>query len=170
MKKKLLSLTALVLLFTVLMSVSASACSLFQKKNENTGVVGLPNPFVQVKTMDEAQERIGYGMQVPEKVGNYKKDAIEVCGTEFLQVSYVDKDGDSFLIRKSKSNEDLTGDYNVYSQNKSVKVGKTTVKTHGNNGKVSNATWKNRGYSYAVTGAQKGLTQKDIETIVSSVK
>jgi len=70
------------------------------------------------------------------------------------------------ILRKAAGSEDISGDYNVYGETKSVGVGDRDVTMKGNGGTVSLALWTEEGYTYAVT-SDAGMSPEAMENIVS---
>ena len=66
-----------------------------------------------------------------------------------IQVLYIHGD-DQVCIRKAPGEEECSGDYNAYSEEKTVTVGDKEVTLRGNNGKVMVAVWTEDGYSYSI--------------------
>jgi len=57
----------------------------------------------------------------------------------------------TLFIRKSTGTEDISGDYNDYSEINRIYINNLDVTTKGNNGKISVAIWTNNGYTFAIT-------------------
>ena len=75
------------------------------------------------------------------------------------------EDGADMLIRKATGDEDISGDYNIYSQVETV----NGVTLKGENGKVSLAVWNSGGYTYAVS-VQKAISQSDMLELTAKIK
>ena len=107
------------------------------------------NPFVDYATLDEAAAATGFGLKVPDTVEGYAEKHISVMSGIMLQVIYKNGD-DRLFVRKEKGSEDISGDYNVYSDVTSVAVGGRTVTVKGKDGLYSTAVWTDAGFAYAV--------------------
>ena len=68
---------------------------------------------------------------------------------EMIQVIYLNGD-ERLFVRKAAGSDDISGDYNVYSESQTVQIGDYTVTMEGENGEISLAKWSFGGYTYAV--------------------
>ena len=77
------------------------------------------------------------------------------------------------IIRSSSArppgSEDISGDYNVYTQVKTADVNGTAVTMKGENGLVHLAIWTGGGYTYSIS-ARAGMSEADMTALVRSVK
>lgn len=132
--------------------------------NEN---VQIPSPFVDYRTMDEAAEAAGFVLNVTETIAGYKRKLISVISNDMIQVMY--QDGEKNLyIRKAAGDGDISGDYNRYDENKSVKIGEVQADMRGMDGKVSTAVWTEGGFAYSVH-AMPSITEKTMADLIMSV-
>ena len=77
-------------------------------------------------------------------------------------------DGENTLsIRKGTSTEDISGDYNSYSEEGTLTVGENTLTIKGKDGKISLAVWNDGTYSYAISGS--GLTSEQVSEIAEAI-
>lgn len=115
------------------------------------------NPFTEVKTLAEAKKSVGFAMSVPRTVStNYPNRFIQVAPSlSMIEVSYYQGDAEEpnigVTIRKAKSTENISGDYNQYTTTKKVRIGKQIIVLSGNDNKFNLATWTNGAYSYSVS-------------------
>ena len=109
----------------------------------------IPNPFVDCDTLADAAALAGFDIIVPDSVDGYEGRAITAVENDVIQVMYLHGD-DEICVRKAAGDEDCSGDYNEYSEEKTVTVGDREVTLRGNNGKVMVAVWTEGGYSYSV--------------------
>lgn len=109
----------------------------------------IPNPFVDCDTLADAAALAGFDIIVPDSVDGYEERAITAMENDMIQVLYLHGD-DQVCIRKAVGDEECSGDYNVYSEEKTVTVGDKEVTLRGNNGKVMVAVWTEDGYSYSI--------------------
>ena len=133
---------------------------------ENTKI---PNPWTDCGTLEEAEEKSGFSMEVPETIGEYSKTLIQNMDQEIIQVFY-EKNGtdDSILIRKGTGSDDISGDYNKYTEIKETQIGDVQVTEKGNDGTVSLATWTTEDYSYSIS--VPGMSEDEIAVIIEQVK
>ena len=108
-------------------------------------------------------------MEVPETIGEYSKTLIQNMDQEIIQVFY-EKNGtdDSILIRKGTGSDDISGDYNKYTEIKETQIGDVQVTEKGNDGTVSLATWTTEDYSYSIS--VPGMSEDEIAVIIEQVK
>ncbi len=109
----------------------------------------IPNPFVDCDTLTDAAALAGFDIIVPDSVDGYEERAITAMENDMIQVLYLHGD-DQVCIRKAVGEEECSGDYNAYSEEKTVTVGDKEVTMRGNNGKVMVAVWSEGGYSYSI--------------------
>lgn len=135
--------------------------------NNEEEIVGMPNPFVEYKTVDEAQKVLPFGAVVPSNVKGYELENVSVMSNEMLQLIY--KNGDKELkYRMKKGSDDISGDYNEYKDIKTVKVGDVEVKVRKSEETMS-TIWTNGDLTFSLY-SNGNLTEKDITDIISSIK
>jgi hypothetical protein len=170
--KKLVAIT-----LCVVTALSFTACNKNAPAKDNTNQFSeqnnqIPSPFEDCTTIADAEIIAGFTLILPEKMPkDYIKRSIQAIKDDMVQVFY--ENGESeLLVRKAKGNQDISGDYNQYSENSTMNVDDLQVTTRGNNGKVNVATWVNGEYTYSV-GLYKdepGLDTDTIKDIVSIIK
>lgn len=109
----------------------------------------IPNPFIDCDTLADAAALAGFDITVPDSVDGYEERAITVMENDMIQVLYLHGD-DEICVRKATGEEECSGDYNEYSEEKTMTVGDKEVTLRGNNGKVMVAVWTEGGYSYSI--------------------
>ncbi len=168
MKKAIASVLA-VLMLTLSLSLAVSA-----KGNNN--MVGMPNPFTEVKTMKEAKAITGFSMTVPKKAAGAKKVFIN-CTDSMIQVGYKSSLRE-VRIRKAKGFvPDLDGDYNDYPKNRVITVEKKLIftssavltKADGDYEMYYVAKWYSKGFTFSVT-CENGMTKAQLVKIIKAVK
>lgn len=130
--------------------------------------VQIPSPFTGHATLAEAAKAVGFELTVPEKVDGSPRRDIETMSGEMIQVFYGD-DENKVCIRKDAGSGDISGDYNRYSQTRTVEINGSSVTMRGENGLVMVAIWENGGYTYAVTSGA-GMSASAMTALVRSVK
>ena len=132
----------------------------------------IPNPFVEVKNLDEASKIAGFSLEVPETYEDYKKQVIQAIEDDMIEVIYYDENSEheGLRIRKAKGTDDISGDYNEYKDVETVKVGDFEIIEKGSEGNISVATWNDGTYSYAIDVAEASLTKDTIVNLVSNIK
>ena len=130
--------------------------------------VGIPNPFLTCETMEEAAGLAGFSMTVPGEVPGYEKSEIQVVEGELFQVFYV-CGNEQVLIRKAAGSDDITGDYNDYSETDTAEANGSTVTLRGEDGMVKAASWQKDGYTYAID-ATEGLPAETVLKLVEDTE
>ena len=168
-------------------AVSVTACGGQGSTGETVTVqpsedfVGMPNPFTDNATLEEAEEYAGFspmaelsqvlGFSVPE----VKNIPFEVTSTvytngwnEFAQVEYQGKSQDeAVLFRKARRTDDISGDYNTYSDVKKVTVKEVSVTLKGDDGQYNQAIWQQDGFAYSLNYEPGGSEDMFVEMIQS---
>ncbi|SHL00873.1 hypothetical protein SAMN02745136_03882 [Anaerocolumna jejuensis DSM 15929] len=132
----------------------------------------IPNPFKDCKTVAEAEKTAGFTLALPEKIPEgYVQKSIQAIKNDMIQVIY-ENGKKELLIRKAKGKEDISGDYNKYSENNTMTVGSLQVSTRGNDGKIKVAAWTDGEYTFAVSvnSEDEGLDNTAISDMISSMK
>ena len=137
-----------VLLFCTLIVVSLAACA--GKTSKEEPLMQIPNPFVDYDTLEAAAKAAGFELKAPSSVKGFSEKLIQVCDGEMIQVIFLNGD-DRLFIRKAEGSEDISGDYNEYSDSRTVTVNGNSVTLRGDDGKVSTAIWTSGGYTYSVS-------------------
>ena len=130
--------------------------------------VQIPNPFTDHTALEDAAKAVGFELSVPEKVSGSSRQCIQTMDSGMIQVFYGDEDHE-VLIRKAPGSEDISGDYNVYTQVKTADVNGTAVTMKGEDSLVHLAIWTGGGYTYSVS-ARAGMSEADMTALVRSVK
>lgn len=130
--------------------------------------VQIPNPFTDHTALEDAAKAVGFELSVPEKAGGSSRQCIQTMDSGMIQVFYGDEDHE-VLIRKAPGGEDISGDYNVYTQVKTADVNGTAVTMKGENGLVHLAIWTGEGYTYSIS-ARAGMSEADMAALVRLVK
>lgn len=130
--------------------------------------VQIPNPFTEYKTIESAKSKLSFNAPVPTALpGGYTPDYIAVMGNDFLQISYKNGDNEIFY-RTAKGSDDISGDYNLYNDIKTVKIGDIEV-TVRRSEKTLSAVWTNNDLTFSLY-SNTALTDKDLSDIISNIK
>lgn len=135
-------------------------------KEKGDSMTQIPNPMKKYETIEEAAKAanvtLGKLPNIPETFSDVTYYAI---GGNMLHVVY--QSGDSRIIFRAQAGEaDISGDWNVYSEVKTLTMGKNTVTTKGDDGKISLAMWQADGQSYALSND----TAMSVETLTGMLK
>lgn len=129
----------------------------------------IPNPLVNYKTLDEARKAVGFSFAVPTSLpANYQMKDIIVINNNLAEIFY-QKGNHEILYRTAKGNADISGNYIVYEEVKTVKVGSINVTVKGKEGLISLATWSKDGISYSLS-FDEVCDQKSIASIIESIQ
>lgn len=134
-------------------------------KTEDGDSSQIPNLLTAHDSLTELAKAVGFDIKAPTVPAGYEADAyIDISG-ELAEVFYV-KGDDTLVYRVSKGEGDNSGDYNTYSNKKTVDVNGVSVELRGND-KVNVATWSNGGFAYSVS-AKQGICETEVAAVVSS--
>ena len=135
--------------------------------NNEEEIVGMPNPFVEYKTVDEAQKVLPFSAVVPSNVKGYELKNVSVMSNEMLQLIY--KNGDKEITyRVEKGSDDISGDFNEFKTTKKIKTDNAEVTVRQSENAVS-AIWTNNGYTFSIMYGNGDITEKELESIISSI-
>ena len=148
-----------------------------QETAETTNVIQkestqIPNPFVEVKNLDEASKIAGFTLEVPETYEDYKQQVIQAIENDMIEVIYLEEESgyEGLRIRKAKGTDDISGDYNEYRNVETVKIGDYDVTEKGDEGNIFIATWTDGTYSYAIDTDRAELSKEDVANLISNIK
>lgn len=145
----------------------SSETSFSERDTENENVQ-IPNPWVDCENLEEAEKITGFSFKIPEEIEGYSDIFIQVMNDELIQVTYQDDESEeTVVLRKGRSSDDVSGDYNKYEESKQTMVNEYQVTEKGNDGKVMLATWTNGDDSYSVNTS--GMSAEAIEEIIQQV-
>lgn len=134
-------------------------------KTEDGDSSQIPNLLTAHDSLTELAKAVGFDIKAPTVPAGYEADAyIDISG-ELAEVFYV-KGDDTLVYRVSKGEGDNSGDYNTYSNKKTVDVNGVSVELRGND-KVNVATWSNGGFAYSVSAKQR-ISETEVAAVVSS--
>lgn len=146
-----------------------------QQKNDGTVLgagdcVGMPNPYTDNDTLEEAEKNAGFSIQMPDKIGGVSATAFRNLGQKMLEIIYYNGEQEVARIRKSQENADNSGNYVGYSEIKNEKIGGLDVSLKGNDGKVVLAIWNDGAYSYSISVDEQGVSLDEMTALVEAVK
>ncbi|MEE0155092.1 MAG: stalk domain-containing protein [Agathobaculum butyriciproducens] len=134
-------------------------------KTEDGDSSQIPNLLTAHDSLAELAKAVGFDIKALTVPAGYEADAyIDISG-ELAEVFYV-KGDDTLVYRVSKGEGDNSGDYNTYSNKKTVDVNGVSVELRGND-KVNVATWSNGGFAYSVSAKQR-ISETEVAAAVSS--
>lgn len=130
-------------------------------------IPGMPNPFIDCTTLKEAGSIAGFSMNAPKKIKGYGKQDISAIKNSLIQIIY-GSGKKALYIRKAAGDSDISGDYNRYEEQKSVKIKGLQITLRGAKGRVNTAVWTNGDYSYSVF-TQSAISSERIKKIIKDV-
>lgn len=84
-------------------------------------------------------------------------------------VACTDRGDVQVLICKAAGSDDITGDYNDYSETDTAEANGSTVTLRGEDGMVKAASWQKDGYTYAID-ATEGLPAETVLKLVEETE
>ena len=130
--------------------------------------VQIPNPIVEYKTVDEAKKAVKFAVSIPTAIpSGYELEYVSVIGNEIFQLTF--KNGENQICyRTSEGKDNISGDYNIYSNTKTLKINNLEITAKGNDD-LSNAVWCSGDLTYSIY-ANKALTEKELTDIIANIK
>ncbi len=130
----------------------------------------LPNPFIEVGSLEEAEELAGFSLKTAEKVGDYGRQSISVVEEEMIQVLYQNDAGEEGLrVRKGLGEGDLSGDYDSYTLDEEVEQDGVKIRLRGDGPRIFAASWTKGAYSYAIDLSDAELDRENVLQLISEI-
>lgn len=146
-------------------SIGADPSSAHSTSDNSTQI---PNPWEDCSSLEEAQQLAGFSIQVPDSIDGYPARSIQVMDTSIIQVLYEAENDQQILIRKGTGSDDISGDYNTYSETEQITINEHDVTLRRNDGKIMVAIWSDGSYSYAIDAS--GLTSEEMTALIEQVQ
>lgn len=154
------------IMLSAVMVLAFTACS------KQSAGAQIPNPFVDCKTIKEAEKIAGFQVMVPDKIPEgYTQSRIQAIQDNLVQIIYINGENE-ITYRHGKGGEgngDISGDYSEYKENDTIMAGDLKVSIRGNDGKVNDAIWTDGEYAFSIT-ANPGGTGLDKTVIISMIE
>ena len=129
--------------------------------------VQIPNPLVEYETLADAEAAAGFDFAVPDEIdGNSPKSYIVIDGSGIIEVTYGDN---AVSLRKAEGSEDISGDFNTYSDIINAGVGEVSITMREKDGNVFSAIWTDGGFTYSLYAAD-GISENTATTAISAAK
>lgn len=87
---------------------------------------------------------------------------------EIAEIQYTGQNN-TVVLRMAALEEDISGDYSVYTETKNIMVNGYSVTLKGDDNKYSLAIWQYDGFSYAVQFAQ-AVSEQEMLTSIKSLQ
>ncbi len=127
---------------------------------------GLPNPITNYNSIEELEKTVGFDISLPTMPENYEISSINDINKTLAEVVFSDGNNE-ITYRISKGNEDNSGDYNTYSDEKELKINDYTINCRGNDG-INTATLLKDDFCISVT-SKTALSENEISDIFKSI-
>lgn len=136
--------------------------------NENAGGVCSGFSEENISTIAAIEQTLGYYIKVPNYLPDgYKADSLSVPFGEFAEITYTNET-DMLYYRTAKGSEDISGDYNDYTDIETVAINDNYVTIKGNNNLYHNASWFAEDEAFSVY-SDNGIEKDTMIDIVKSV-
>ena len=155
MKKMISLLLCAMCLFSLAACSSKAPVSEGSVENEMEGSMEdlqIANPFVNYDSIDEAAEVTGFDFLVPASMDGYTDRNVQVVDGKMIQVTFLDESGNMLILRKAAGSEDISGDYIIYADTKTVTLPNgAEAELRGDETSFQGAVWTADGFTYAVS-------------------
>lgn len=149
----------------VLMLTAAVIIPKIDKNSENVQVV---NGIEECSSAEELSSRLGFEISDIDNIPFVcEKIIYENYWGNMAQITYEGRDN-CIIYRKSEGNGDISGDYNIYSEEKIIDMAGYEVNVKGDNGVYKLAIWETDRYSYSIS-VENGADAGTIEEMIDSV-
>lgn len=166
--KKLIRIAVFTL--CAVMALSATACTAQKKTAEvssSSENVQIPNPWVDCKTIEDAEKLAGFDFQLPETPDGYTIDNISAIENSMIQVIYSNGDKE-IRLRKAAGMDDASGDYNTYDTAVTKDIQNVSATLKGNKNEFKLAIWTSEEYAYSVSSSE-ALSEDAMTELAESV-
>ena len=142
-----------------------------EHQNEAGGQAGamVGNGMVEVDSLAELSKSIGFSVLEVKNIPFEVTSTVYTNGwNEFAQVEYQGESQDeAVLFRKARGTDDISGNYNVYSDVKEITVNEVSVTLKGDEGQYKLAIWQQDGFAYSLSYEPGGSENVFVEMIQS---
>lgn len=171
MMKKILAITMGTLMSVSIVANANNASQKIQIKEpiNQEQQIQIPNPFVTVKTLEEAEQLAGFKIKLPSKlVTDYTQDGISAIKDTLININFT-KENNMVGVRKGKGTADVSGDYTIYQNEEKITANNIQTTIKGNNGTFNLAIWQNEGFAYSVHLAS-GISEAELIEILQGLQ
>lgn len=172
MKNRLMAIMALsVIAVSALVGCTQTQANAELAKDSSLDTQGnlqIATPFTELNNLEELSNKTGFEVTEPKKISdNILSTSYIAFNDGMAEIIYQIGEDKRIVFRKAKQTDetDISGNYNVFSEEKNVGV----VTLKGNDGKYSIALWEKDGFVYSYD-TDEPLSETDILEVVSSVE
>ena len=156
--------------FAILLAGALTAPHLLNTKpEENPELSETVGDIIEVSSAKELSETVGFEIN---DITNLPFTVESITYTAYwkglAEIRY-NGHSQSVIYRKSISNEDNSGDYNIYEHTMEVQIGRNTVLLKGADDSYSLAIWQDDTYSYSLN-LSNGISEKALTEIVEQIE
>ena len=136
--------------------------------NENAGGVCAGHTGENMSAITEIEQELGYDIKVPNYVPeDYKTDSLSAPFGAFAEITYTNET-DTLYYRTAKGTEDISGDYNNYTDIETVIINNNDVTIKGNDNLYHNASWFADDEAFSIY-SDNGIKKDTMIDIIKSV-
>ena len=139
-----------------------------QDRTLQAGWVGGPgsiNPMCRFDTVDAMQKDLGFTMVVPHGLHQLPVESLYTVSHTIGQINFTN----GGMYRMAKGNEDISGDYRIYTDKCQWNVGDVHILVRGDKGLYRSFVWHDKTYTYALL-LPSGLTKNDFMSVMNGQK
>ncbi|OOM76198.1 autolysin [Clostridium puniceum] len=137
-------------------------------ETQTAGLESIANPIEEFKTVEEAQKVLKFNVILPKEIpAQFKSKFISTISRESFQICYSNGKNE-ILFRMGQGVDNISGDYNEYKNNDSIKLDGKSIKLSGNDKLIKLATWKINDMAYSIS-VTDGMKKDDIINIIKSI-
>lgn len=139
------------------------------EEKEKDIIDGVPNPVVQYDSVEDAVIAVGHLSPLPSIYEKYDKNASVISGS-LIQIRYSDDQGEVLTLREERRpSGDISGVYNEYAYNDTIKVDGVDVDVHGDSGdSLLLVNWNDGAYSHSIF-YQSGHSADEVTAVVKEI-
>lgn len=131
-------------------------------------MVGSSYGIVELENTAALSEAVGFPVEDLTSLP-FEVRQVTYCSyfNNFAEIDYTG-DSQSLSYRKARGTEDISGDYNEYSNERHLTVNNLDILLKGNSEKYTLASWTDGTYAYALSFEQE-VPEEEITAIISSI-
>ena len=155
-----------IIMFTlgILTILALAGCN--KKIQEEEPMMQIPNPFMEYGSIGEAEKAVGFDFTVSEGINGASEYVYRVMNGEMMEIICRNAAGEEVArFRKAKGSDDISGDYNEYSDVRTDNSLKN-ITYRGENGMFTGAIWVEGEYTFALSLAE-AMTLEQVGVIIS---